>query len=482
VVKNYTVNSKYFLEYISFCQNSSNMANKRDEVSSDQNAKNFSIFGPYPRKRSLVQSKAESSRNTIPVDNSARILLSVIKPDTIVDDAAPQECPEHTSIGCNCTSRGANPCASSHLLVPWASTFQVSVPLISDRPLQQDVQAPVFYGREMKHMRIFSREVDEAVHVRFREVHEQLEPASLNFMSKERIAYRSTAIRLMVLGTIEEEAKPWVVIHCPHSARKKTRKFLKKDLIISMCQGSPSCQIKFDSAVCSSLEKADSEDLDEVFIEEDDSETFKAWTPQIKVVQSDIARYATMGGFVFVTVADEKKSVYGMTAGHVLPTEELYDRDVCISSEEDSEDDESDDDSDSSSLDPNPVCYSSNAGSPTTPQHSFASDEEVPNDELHRSWASLGHMSRASYSTGAQDHDWALIELTTSQTERLKVSKALLGAPLHAARPAGDHRALVWNRSMTECTISSLPARAILPSGRRFVDVDVLYPDKNEGI
>jgi hypothetical protein len=429
----------------------------------------------------LVQSKAKFSRNNPSLDDSGTVPLSAIKSEDLGDDGFPQKCPEHTSRECSCTSS-----ASSHPLVPTASHPQASVPSTFNNLLQQNPRAPVFYGRDLKHMRIFNQEVDEAVHRRFREVHEQLEPVLLNFMSKERIAYRSTGIRLLVLGATEDEAKPWIIVHCPHSARKKTRKFLKKDLIMSICQGSSSCQIKFDLAVCPSLEKSDSEDPDEVFIEEDDSRTPEARIPQIKIIQSGTARYATMGGFVSVTVAHEKKLVYGLTAGHIVPTEDLDDKDVCMSLSEDSEDDESDDerdnDSNSSSFDHKPVCFSLNAESRPSLRDSFAVGDEGLNDKHRHSWANLGQMSRVSYSTRAQDHDWALIELTTTQTERLNVPKALSSAPLDAARPSDDHRALIWNKSMIECTISSLPARAILPSGNRFVDVDVLYPDDNEGM
>jgi hypothetical protein len=110
-----------------------------------------------------------------------------------------------------------------------------------------------------------------------------------------------------------------------------------------------------------------------------------------------------------------------MKAEHVLPSEELNNADEIGSSDEDNEDDGSDDDSIVSSTDENPVDWSPDA------------------------------------------HN-------------------ILTSPGSADSPAGDRRALIHNKSMMGCTVSSLPAKAILPSGRSFVDVDVLHSNSNEGI
>jgi hypothetical protein len=434
------------------------------EVSVDKTLKNS-------RKKELIPSKTESSRNTPSVENSSRILqLSAYKSHISCDGIISRACSGDTSL-----SRRAS--ASSEPVVSAIVPPQAPVGLGIDRPSQQDTRRLAFYGREMKNIQVFNREVDKAEECRYHEVRQQLEPAVINFLLSKGFVIQNTAVRLMVLGANEDAAKPWIVVFCAYKARRKAKKFLRENLVTSMCQG----QIKFDTAVCSSIEEAASENSDEVFIEQNTLKAPGAWTSQIKVMQSGTARYATMGGFVFVTMTDGSKSVYGLTAGHVLPLEELNNADAHMSSDEDSEDDESDEGSIVSNTDENyPGWPSPNAGNTSTLPDSSDSQDEVSADQEHPSWASLGRISKASYSNGAHNHDWALIELTTG-TGPWNIPKATPGTPLEVVRPSGDRRAVIYNKSMMACTVSPLPARAILPSGHSFVDVDVLRPDTNEG-
>jgi hypothetical protein len=423
------------------------MATDQHAFSEDKNATSFSISGRHNKpKRLLAQSKAVSLRTTPSVDNSRGILLSATKMCTEEDDVASLGCPEHAPTSCNCEFWSRKPSRPSQSSGSAVSHTPGPLPLTSGKSSQQDVQPPGFYRPKMEHTQIFNnKEVDEAVIIRFNEVSAQLNLALRSFWRTERIRYSFIGINIMVLGATEDVAKPWIVVHSPYKAEEKTWKFLQQKFIRNMCQATPTCQVEFDIAVCRALKKLGSETPDEVFIEQDDSQAVRTRTPLIKVMQSGTTNYATMGGFVIVTDAHGKKSMYGLTAGHVLPPEDWSDSEVHMSSEEDEDDDDDD-------------------------------------DEDHRLWASLGHISKASYSSGARDHDWALIELTATQAGRLIVPKAPSSAPLVAARPAGNSRALIWNDTMVECTVSPLPARTILLSGSRFVDVDVLHPTTNEGI
>jgi hypothetical protein len=427
-------------------------------------------------KRVLVPSKAES--HSAPSVNKSRTILqlSAIDSHILEDDDSPQGCPEHASLRCQCTSQcvGASEVGARTIVVP-----QAPVPLEVDKTTQKVTQKLVFYGSEMKKIRRFDQEVEDAVYDRFVEVQSQLGEPLIQFLSKHGFALPGTAIRIMVLGATEDTAKPWIVVHCHKKAMKKANKFLEEDFVRSMCQG----QIKFDIAVCCSSVPLYSEDPDEVLIEQDGQETNGTCPPQIKVTKSGMVRYATLGGFVFVTMADGKTMVYGLTVGHVLPSGESNHVNENVSSEEDSEDDGSDDDSIVSSTDGNSVDGSPDADNISTSPGSAGSPDEIPTDLEQRSWISLGCIAKASCSERAKNHDWALIELAAiTTTVPSNVSEAPSGIPLEVARPAGDRRALIHNKSMVECTVSSLPARAILPSGCSFVDVDVLHTNSDEGM
>jgi hypothetical protein len=266
-------------------------------------------------KRVLVPSKAES--HSAPSVNKSRTILqlSAIDSHILEDDDSPQGCPEHASLRCQCTSQcvGASEVGARTIVVP-----QAPVPLEVDKTTQKVTQKLVFYGSEMKKIRRFDQEVEDAVYDRFVEVQSQLGEPLIQFLSKHGFALPGTAIRIMVLGATEDTAKPWIVVHCHKKAMKKANKFLEEDFVRSMCQG----QIKFDIAVCCSSVPLYSEDPDEVLIEQDGQETNGTCPPQIKVTKSGMVRYATLGGFVFVTMADGKTMVYGLTVGHVLPSGE----------------------------------------------------------------------------------------------------------------------------------------------------------------
>jgi hypothetical protein len=463
---------------MSLCQSESasveittNMETQGGEVSTDMSARN-------PQINKLIQSKVESSRNTPSVDNSSKILqLSAVNAYLPEDDEATQVCPNHTSSSCRGTSCGTGAFKSSAAAsaVVHPKTFVSSK---IDKHAQQDARKLVFYGKEMEHIQVFNQEVDEATNRRFHKIHLHLERAVLDYLRAKRCNVQGTAVQLRVLGATEDAAKPWIVVHCPKKAMERANKSLGEDTVRRMCQG----QIMFDTAVCYPLRPALSEDPDEVFIEQDSQETHEAWPPQIKVTKSGMVRYATLGGFVFVTMPDGKTLVYGLTAGHVLPSEEYYNADGYMSPDEDSEDDESDDDSIVSSTGGNSSDGSPDAGDISTLQGSSDSEDEIPADLEHRSCTILGCIAKASCSERAKNHDWALIELAATTTEPSNNSKAPSSVPLEVARPASDRRALIHNRSIVECTVSLLPARAILPSGRSFVDVDVLHPNSNEGM
>jgi len=326
-------------------------------------------------------------------------------------------------------------------------------------------------------MTIFSHEVEEGVINRFDYVSKQIESPLIDYLTKKRIQFRPLAIQLLVLGQTEDVAKPWIVVLCPKNAKSKVKHFLQKEFVRNMCQGSL-CQIKFDTAVCGRpLKPTEGETLDPVFVEEGYMDTAAvAWTPQIKVIQSDTVHYATIGGFVCVVDAHGKKSFYALTVGHILPSNELYGEDsqnLC-----DDEDGSSDSDSDSDSCEDQFVALSDAKSNDEFQERLDSHDEpsEGANEVVDApNWLYLGNMAEASYSSRAQDRDWALVELTAIHNGQLNIPQAQPTGLRLPAHPIDGSNAVIRNRSMTQCHISKLPARAILPSGRKFVDVHVLH-------
>ncbi|KAM4066117.1 hypothetical protein HRG_000266 [Hirsutella rhossiliensis] len=90
----------------------------------------------------------------------------------------------------------------------------------------------------LAHLAEFDKAVDDATLSRFQDVHRQIEHPLLNYVRRKRPRekYRPMAVRLMVLGSSEETAKPCIVILCSGQQAKVVRKFFYKDSVGALCR------------------------------------------------------------------------------------------------------------------------------------------------------------------------------------------------------------------------------------------------------
>jgi hypothetical protein len=348
-------------------------------------------------------------------------------------------------------------------------------------------QARPGYERTIKGMRVFNQEVDDDVKDRFREVQAQLELSLIIFLHKTRVEFRPIALQLLVLGLNEHVARPWIVVYCPKEAKRKVKSFFREDSAKAICHGPPSSHVKFDVVVGGPLIPSESDTLDTVLVAQTNAEVIGMWMQHVKVMQSDVPHYATMGGFVCTTDNHGNKLFYGLTVGHILSSNNLHDNsngadsinishtDIDIDTDSESDDGCSHDvDSDWT-----------DAESSFSLQDFASLNEEIPENRIEHhndlTWASLGHMLKASYSDRARNRDWALVELAAMHDRPADTHQALPDGICESVRPFGNQRAILCSKSRMSCTISGLPARAVLPSGHEFVDVNVLRLSDNQG-
>jgi hypothetical protein len=287
-------------------------------------------------------------------------------------------------------------------------------------------------------------------------------------------------MQFLVLGVSEAAAKPWIVVLCPASARRKVKSFFKKDFAKNVCHGSHPCTIDFDVVVIGRpLQPTGSQHLDEVFIEQG-TEACEPWKAQIKVTSCDMARFATMGGYVCITDAHGGESIYGLTVGHIIPTDDSYDEDAhnSYNDESDISDEDDGDEDENNCLQELMTTANMEVSIEVQVEAVLASSDDQDNGL----WDSLGKMSQASYSDRARNRDWALIEPTKVHRMRTRDLEHYACASLVQACFTGGHSVMLRNKSSESCTISKLPARAILPSGRQFVDVHVVQLCDSEGV
>ncbi|KAH7074641.1 hypothetical protein BKA63DRAFT_317372 [Paraphoma chrysanthemicola] len=329
-------------------------------------------------------------------------------------------------------------------------------------------------------MHIFNVEVEERVTQRFRDIQGSLEEVVIEHLSRKRVEFRPLGMQLMVLGTDVAHAKPYIVFICPRNVESKLRSFLQKEFVKIICEGPEFCQVKFDTAVLGRpLRPSAGEKLDEVFIREADANAVEVGVSQIRIVQLGQPHYGTMGGLISVIGPNTQRLTYGLTAGHVLSTAPMYDQEDAMS------DAESDDSSDE--LDPDIDEFLSTISDIRNVIELAEEDtSELDVGERHvgdddQYWVCIGSLAEASYSAAARDHDWALVKLSDHfGADALSPSHSHTGF-YEIAQPKGGQAVAVGSQlHLTYCTISKLPARALLPSGRKFVDVHTLRLANNQ--
>ncbi|KAF2031407.1 hypothetical protein EK21DRAFT_63352 [Setomelanomma holmii] len=317
-------------------------------------------------------------------------------------------------------------------------------------------------------LRIFSREVNPEVHGRFREVRERLEPALIEYLCGKRVEFRPLGLQPLLVGVDETNTKPYIVVTCHFKAKRKVKNFLNEDFVKHICWGSDICQVRFDTKVVGRAPRPlEGDDLDDVFMAQGGVEDPEPWPRMIKVVQQQRAHYAMMGGYVSVIDFQGKRSVYGLTAGHVLLPCPLHAR----SSVQDSASD-----SNEGSEPESDEVWSTTESEGDTEEEATSGEDlgEMDNDKDHENWACVGRMSNVSHLARARDRDWALIELDTRKDGSLSTAYGLGSKYYEAACPIGGQRVVIANEVRTACVVSHSQARAILPSGNTFINVTVL--------
>lgn len=442
-----------------------------------------SISGLFKnKKRKLIQSRTEYLRENLSlVDSSSRTLgLSKAVIVTDCDDDQPGEGSLSIDSTTSVTSSTDPPQALTANTTPTPAPSSRAFGIASHNGLAQTTDGPTLEG-----MRIFDQGIDEETRKRFYDVCEQLEPALISFLHKKRVEFRPLGIQVLVLGHSPSAAKPWIVVRCGSQARRKAKSFFKKDFARSLCQGPPSCRVRFEVKVTTQVQLKNGESLDEVLIKEEMLDTPGIRSPCIKVEHSGIAYYATMGGFVSVTYSYGRKSFYGLTAGHVLPANK-YDEAVQSSPKDDSDDDSEGEDSDDVGDDDSESDGNlSRAGNIANAQQSATSipkhTNKVSDAQDGPEWATLGAMIEASYSTRARDRDWALIDITGAHRKHSGSIELSCTSMLEGVVSTDERCMVVHNKSRLECVMSPLPSRMLLPSGHKFVDMHVLQLRRDIG-
>lgn len=166
----------------------------------------------------------------------------------------------------------------------------------------------------------FDKTVDDAVIKRFTNVEMQIEQPMLRYISRfPAKKYRPMALRLMVLGTTEVDARPHIVVLCLPTQARRVRKFFDKESVRALCQPDddtlPSFAVHIHPRAPET--KGGDDDAIEVFVPIQADATY-CGAPIRVYLPSDVEKRATFGGIIKVVAQDRSVKLYGLTAGHIL--------------------------------------------------------------------------------------------------------------------------------------------------------------------
>ncbi|KAL9082756.1 MAG: hypothetical protein Q9165_008793 [Trypethelium subeluteriae] len=348
-------------------------------------------------------------------------------------------------------------------------------------------RSPVDVSEDLKS---FEKELDEATWNRFRDISDRLQAPLLSYMQKSSKKYTPMALRLVVLGRTEEDARPSIVILCDPKVRKRAKSFLGQDWVKELCRPSDQAFPSLEAVVIGrSPQLRMTVENVHVFsgvIGTDQKFSTLCGTP-IKLALGDAERITTLGGCVKVIKADGSYEIYGMTAGHVV--DQLLEANYpaqgspCIgeeseiSSSEDGEDD----------IDPGLLRSPAlSLSKPTLDERLRDFGEKVPD-----AWTSLG--SALSVTPVKQYFDWSLVQIDdrtiikqnllrhSEHAKKYKSGDLIL--PINLAKPSDKWEVVMMSgiHGLKEGSLSASSARVALGLGRDFIDVHILTLANNKG-
>ncbi|KAH6898256.1 hypothetical protein B0T10DRAFT_577841 [Thelonectria olida] len=127
----------------------------------------------------------------------------------------------------------------------------------------------------------------------------------------------------MILGTSDENAKPYIVVLCPEAQARRVRKFLAKDSAKALLKPDDDLLPQFESLIHAQAPVTKSRGGNIQVLISNQGNT--AWrvrtycgTPIIVRPPSMVVQSATLGGIIKMVDQIGKATLYGLTVDHVL--------------------------------------------------------------------------------------------------------------------------------------------------------------------
>lgn len=294
---------------------------------------------------------------------------------------------------------------------------------IRSRSLELSIRSGT-YPRKTVKIKIFDKGISESVQNRFKDLNELFGKPLYDYLSKKQPLTSIVSIKLKVLGTNQDDAKPWIVVMCDKSVSKKVKQFFNQSHIKSEYQPPDADQTSpfFEIVVCERPPRrlAANPRLNVYSDFQPDGDDCGVLSGRIvRFGEPDKGRIATLGGVVMIRSPKNEVRLYGMTAGHVV-TQDLISDIGATASKSSCDTDEEEENHDDSPI------YSLEDSGDFELGSAYEDDEYVvstnaaldegPSTEHDIFWRKIGSVRSTSdnvHGDGA-NLDWALIELKNS--------------------------------------------------------------------
>jgi hypothetical protein len=318
----------------------------------------------------------------------------------------------------------------------------------------------------------------------------QLQHALLHRLKKSGQSCLPITMRLMVLGSSQADAKPWIVIFCKEDKKKRIKKFTKETFVKDLCDRSFEGSCKFDimvyergvmmlSGSALHIEAEMHESLDNL--------------SGISIRCKENMRLGILGGLIELERAGQTVT-YGLVARHLLQVNDGDGPDSTIPSVDSSSSDEDSLDDETPTGSP-PTLNRGSAEVPGTSHEAWHHPLAFGKPEVGSNMSTVGFRSLGTIETRwgsdcGRMYDWKLMKLdpdVNSEPNRLQMKRSLLldsESHLHAMTKMELQKAHRGVANVREPPIlagsfSHTPASICTDLEYGFVDAIPLAPDKN---
>jgi len=346
---------------------------------------------------------------------------------------------------------------------------------------------------------------------------ERLEAPLLTYMRKSWQKHRPMALRLMVLGRTEAEAKPWIVALCHEDRVKRVQRFFDKPYEKEICRPQDPTIPSFEVAVIGHAPRTRCGRAIDVYMDTLSSTAGARSTfcgTLVKLSREDKHRLGTLGGLIKVTDVSGEYALYGMIAGHMVDEMEPTEPDrtnwadpawleKVLASEEDSEWESTEEAEEDDEIRDSPVpCDIRTSDSPprknSTLQDAFRNPDRQ--GSMEHEWQPIGHIFTGTSPSTSPSHfpviqrarDWSLVNFSSEfdlkpniLNDRSKVSKtADLRVPVRSITTSSSALPVILSsgvQGLLPGTLSPLPCSYWSGFGNKFVRAISFKPRDGAG-